>query len=337
MTHQQELDGRMKLQVQELNPASRSVVMFSSRESAEVLSEALHNTLQAAAGHAQVVHLLVNGNPALCDAMLARLQGGLAADSEVEVRLWNIPLGDKAHAWNQFFHHIWSGESLSFFVDGYVRPNHDALRLLADAVMADPHLLGGTGVPTVGRTARHLAQAMIRDGGFHGNLCCIKGSAIETFRERGFRIPLGMYRTDPLVAAVLCFSLDPAHHDWDVSRIHVHPRASWLTDEKRWWRWQDIRSAFKRVLRQQRGLLENQAVKQHLAHDRLKPETLPRTASDLVLAWQRQQPVAAATFMRRHPLTRWALNEMSQPREWGEEALHPICLWPDAGCPVNAA
>jgi hypothetical protein len=78
------------------------------------------------------------------------------------LRIWSIPLGDKANAWNQYIHHLWAGQELVFFIDGYVRLNSDAIELLGGAVQSDPQALGGSGVPTVGRSARALRHRFWR-------------------------------------------------------------------------------------------------------------------------------------------------------------------------------
>jgi len=100
------------------------------------------------------------------------------------LKVWSIHYGDKANAWNQYFHTIWSGEQLAFFTDGYVRLRPDALRLLGNAVMSKESVLGGSGVPSVGRTAKKLTAHMISAGGFHGNFCCVKGCVIYEFKLR---------------------------------------------------------------------------------------------------------------------------------------------------------
>ena len=49
-------------------------------------------------------------------------------------------------------------------------------------------------------------------------------------------------------------------------------------------------------------MLENRAVRQHLAVERRKPEALPRTAHTLVMDWVEQHPGEARALFRRHPL-----------------------------------
>ena len=37
------------------------------------------------------------------------------------MRVWHLPLRDKASAWNHFVHHLWPGADTTFILDGYAR------------------------------------------------------------------------------------------------------------------------------------------------------------------------------------------------------------------------
>lgn len=307
-----------------------AVVIFACRESLPQLQQTLDAALLSAASCA-VIHVLVNGNPALASALAQDLAQRQACAVKVEggpaVKVWAIPLGDKANAWNQSIHKLWAGETLVFFIDGYVRLNTNAVELLGPAVMANGHALGGSGVPTMGRTAKALRQDIITHSGFHGNFCCIKGDAIRQMRDRHIRLPVGLYRTDGLMRAILVYSLDPAQHGWDESRIHVHPEASWHIDPARWWRLQDLRAFFKRHFRQVRGTLENAALKDHLARRLCSPAELPATATELVLEWVKRCPDEFERLGQKQRLTKRALASIEAPRPGSEGDLAPQLVW----------
>lgn len=287
-----------------------ALVIFANRESLQQLHQTLTAALTSASSCA-VIHVLVNGNPALANAMAAELtvqQGnsGLALGNPA-VRLWSIPLADKANAWNQYIHELWSGEEIVFFIDGYVRLNADAVELLGTAVTANPQALGGTGVPTMGRSAKALRENMIVNTGYHGNFCCIKGSTIHQMRDKQIRLPLGLYRTDSLMGAFLCYALDPGSHIWEDYRIHVHPTASWQIDPAKWWRFKDLKAYVKRYFRQVRGRIENAAVAEHLANRRCSPAKLPATAQEMVLEWSEQCPDDARVLAQSSPVIRYVM------------------------------
>jgi hypothetical protein len=283
-----------------------AAVIFASRESAEVLGQTIAAARIAALQRADI-DVLINGNRALAAQVASHLAGQPQDAGAARVRIWSISVNDKANAWNQYVQRVWAGEEVAFFIDGYIRLNLDALTLLGDAVMARPEVLGGTGVPT-----RALHARIASEGGFYGNFVCLKGTVIAELRRRGIALPFGLYRVDSLMGAWVNFGLDPKTQGWNPNRIFAHPDASWKKDAPRWWRFNDIRAQFKRRLRQSRGVLENLAVRDLLSTRKQAPESLPATASALVLEWVARCPDEAASVLRWNPLVRRALEEIRQ-------------------------
>ena len=293
------------------------IVIFASRETLATLLKTLHAATAAAQGLANI-EVLVNGNLQLAADVVGHFRDAEAAVGEVvasasawpRVRIWSIPFGDKANAWNQYIHQIWVGEEIAFFVDGYVRLNADAVGLLGEAVKSDERALGGCGVPTTGRSAKALRHNLIVNTGFHGNFCCIKGQAMAQMRRSHISLPVGLYRTDALMGAFLCYAMNPATNVWEDHRILVHPTASWDVDLARWWRPRDLVAIFKRYGRQARGRLENKAIANHLAIRRLAPQALPGSATEMVLEWASRCPADLQSIISRDPLARWALRDI---------------------------
>lgn len=296
-------------------PESWAIVVFSARETPDQLFQTLQAAVVAAKSTG-CIDVLVNGNPALATtianrtATLARLPGPSPL-----LRVWSLTQGDKANAWNNYIHHIWQGERISFFIDGYVRLNPDAIELLGNAVASQPYVLGGTGVPSMGRTAPAMRAYMATHGGFHGNLCCIKGEVIRQLRHRNINLPFGLYRVDSLMGALLSFGLDPVRSNWDHHRILVHSDASWKTDPRYWWRLSDLSAQVRRILRQARGTLENAAVKNLFVVLKIQPEQLPATARSLVLQWLEENPEQARPILRKSILAKKALKDIQASAE----------------------
>lgn len=256
------------------------------------------------------------------------LQPYQSLGSRSVIRVWSIKLGDKAHAWNQYVHLVAPNAKLYFFVDGYVRMKLDALQLLDDGLVARAEALGATGVPTTGRTATVSRQRMLIEGGIQGNLFALKTQSMHALRQAHFNLPLGIYRTDATLGAVLAFGLDPSRNKWDLKgRVFVHPQATWTTSEKKWWRYAELNSQFKRMLRQSQGVLENEAVKDFLAVQRRAPRELPRTASELVLDWAKNHPDEVSALLWKTPLTRFALKKFLEPRDWTSADILPELIF----------
>jgi hypothetical protein len=284
-----------------------------SREPEHVASRILLH-VRASVPANSTIDVVVNGNAALAD-YLARHLETVPGSKAHAVRVWHIDFGDKANAWNQYIHRIWSGESVACFMDGYVRPLPEAITRLIAGAGQNGSSLGATGVPTVGRSASATRTLMQQNSGFHGNLCCIKAEALSGLRAAKIRLPLGLYRTDALMGAFLLFGLDPSRNGWDESRIAVIADASWETEPKRWWRVNDLISHWRRLVRQARGVFENQAAKELLAVRRAPPASLPSHASVLVREWAQRYPRKCAAMAIKHPLAvPWLVRGHSKPQ-----------------------
>ena len=307
-----------------------TVVIFACRESLTQLRQTL-DAARVSAASCAVIHVLVNGNQVLASTLVQELTQRQTASTKdaggPAIQVWSIPLGDKANAWNQYIHRLWAGEEIAFFVDGYVRLNPDAVDLLGRAVTANAQALAGTGVPTMGRSAKALRENMIVNTGYHGNFCCIKGDTVRELREKHIRLPVGLYRTDSLMGAILCYALDPSSHSWEDYRIHVHPTASWEIDEAKWWRWRDVRAAVNRHFRQVRGKLENAALTDHLANRQCSPAQLPATARELVLEWAMRHPNDFKRITRKNVLAKQALTAFQSAGLMPSHTIEPALVW----------
>jgi len=306
--------------------ADVGLVFFVAREQCDVIHQTLKAALQATPD-SKTIDILVNGNAKLALEIAQSLGSASALDFGKGVRVWSIPVGDKANAWNQYIHHIWNGEPIAFFLDGYVKVNPDALALLGSAVLANERALGGSGVPMQGRSAATLSNIMMSQGGFHGNLCCIKGVVIQKMRDLGIRLPVGLYRTDSLMGAFLAFNLNPADNAWDKDRIYIHPHASWRVVPSNVSWWAKMRGQWNRLLRQKRGDLENAAYREHLAVRKLPPASLPDRAREMVLQWLTECPEDAAKLLKGGVLRRRAVDQIKGQQSLGSAKLLPELIW----------
>lgn len=300
------------------------VAVFAARESPDVLRATLA-AIQLAAHISTTVDVLVNGNRDLAESTRDIILSLQKVDSFATFRLWFIALGDKAHAWNIYLHDIWPGAGLAYFVDGYARPNFDAFMRIEHALSSNKKALLGSGVPTRGRSAKKARAQQIESVGIHGNLFSIRAETMQSLRIVKFYLPLGIYRTDSTIGAVMKYSLDPTLNKWDPDRIVVESKASWDLDEKHWWRYSDLKGQLKRYVRQAQGDLENRAVRHHLSICRRAPQDMPRTISQLVDIWMSENPGEAASFLR-NPLRRHALKQIRKPRDWTLALLPPEAI-----------
>lgn len=314
-------------QIEVQNNMPWQIAVFAARESVATLVEVVQAIVVACAGHAARIDVLVNGNRQLAQALAQHFtMAPNSAGGGVRLCIWFIELGDKAQTWNVYVHRMYQGSGLVFFIDGYARPEANALNELALALSDDGHALAATGVPSCGRSADKLSKVMQRSGGIHGNLFALTSRAMDQIRRRGFRLPLGLYRTDALIGAAVNFGFDSENNEWDPSRIRVQPSATWEFKTLQWWRLVDLKTHIKRMGRQAQGELENLAVRDHLARRRQLPETLPTTARDLVLQWWQGESRPAWSDILRHPAWLLAIRRIREVRDWTHADLAPIAI-----------
>ncbi len=302
-----------------------AVSVFSSRESPATLVATIAAVRAACGDTPATIDVVVNGQRALADAMVPLL-ATMGASGGPTPRLWFVALGDKANAWNRYIEAIAPPAETYFFVDGYVRPEANSLARLAAALAADHDAWGASGVPSVGRSAARLREAMLAHGGLHGNLYALRRPVVDLFKARGFRIPLGLYRNDSLLSAVLMFGAAPDRHAWNPRRVAVVADATWDNDTLAPLAWRSAVTQWNRIRRQAQGDLENAAVRQHLSRERRPPEAIPRTAAALLERWRVVRPDEVRRLLR-HPLRRGAAARVAAPRDWsGSETPPELCF-----------
>jgi hypothetical protein len=321
----------------ENNFSGWSVAIIAARESITTLSRCIDAALIACDGRQAVIDVVINGNPILAQATAARVQEGGFARGAATLRVWSIPAGDKAHAWNQYVHDIWPGGDMVFFVDGYAEVRPDAFEALRRRLAAAPDALGVTGVPSAGRSAAGQREYMLRHGGFHGNMHALSGSALDTLRKKGIRLPLGLYRTDSLIGAALLLQLAPESNKWDTSRIVVAGDATWDVQGLASLTLKNVLSQVKRRLRQAQGELENRAVREHLSVRRLPLEQLPGTAHELVNRWVSEQRGQAWRMYLRNPFCLHAACKLRRGRDWSQAHTPPALLHSAGQYPAQRA
>jgi hypothetical protein len=303
-----------------------SIAIFAARESIATLAACIRSVLAACKDEGATIDVLVNGNPELADEAVKFINSLNRFDSKTTVRVWFIALGDKAHAWNEYVHRIWQVSAVTYFVDGYIMVEQNALSLLHTGLEDSTDALAAAATPTSGRTATALKDRMLKEGGIHGNLYAIRGSVIKTLKQKAFCLPRGIYRGDALLGAALSYNLEPARYRWDNGRIFAHVDATWLVAPNQWWKPKHVIAQFKRILRQNQGVLENLALREYLAVKKLAPTALPATVNDLVSRWIMEYPNQAKRVFIKRPLTRYAARKLRHERDWSAAALSPVLM-----------
>lgn len=276
-----------------------SLAVFASRDRFEAVVECISHLERACRGRA-CLDVLVNGNQNLALQLGNWLRTSEPIRGALRVRVWTMGPGDKAQAFNAYLHDVWPGAPLTYFVDGYVCVRPDALSSLATALDRRPGSCCACGVPTVGLSARRVRRRMQVEGGLHGNLFALTGSAMQGLRDRGFRLPAGLYRVDSTIGAAIAFGLDPSRHPWDPKKHIVNdPGAHWTRVAEATTLTGSVRRYLSRRQRQAQGDFENRAVSHFFARRRQPIGSLAPTVNKLVDAWAAEDPAACNELLGR--------------------------------------
>ncbi|WP_288378446.1 hypothetical protein [uncultured Massilia sp.] len=300
-----------------------AVAIIASRESIDTLVSTVRASL-AATPHSGLIDILVNGNADLAKDIAEWIATNVSA--RPHIRVWLFCQADKAHTWNEYVHRIWQSGRTAFILDGYARPRPNGLRQLAESLVRHPNAFGATGVPSSGRSAPALRALMLEKGGFHGNMHAIPAHAMAGLRAAGFRLPLGLYRTDSMISTVLMFGLDPTTQHWQSGRVVVNSDATWDVPGQSALTLQNVLSQLKRRLRQAQGDLENSAARFYFAVCRLPINQLPPTSRELVLNWIAAHPEQARRLYLKNPLCWHAALKMRRRQDWSAAKRLPTLL-----------
>jgi hypothetical protein len=306
-----------------------SVAIICSREEIDIVSSCIEAAVSACGTRSAAIDVLVNGNKKLAEEASALYAG--SKTQNCIVRVWYIPLGDKAHAWNEYVDKIWQCGSAAFFIDGYVQVRPDAFDTLSKSLSEKRDALAATGVPSSGRSAAKWREQMLAQGGLMGGMHVIAADVMSKLRKRKIRLPLGLYRTDSLIGAILMFSLDPTENAWDVSKVAVSAEATCDIPGLSALTFHNVRAQIKRLVRQAQGDLENSAMQQHLAIERRAPETLPVTNQELVRRWLGNHSAKAFKMFFKRPIRIYAVHKLNARRDWHLASESPILLSPNPG------
>lgn len=179
----------------------------------------------AAAGAAWRAHILVNGST---DHTLETAKSLAAADPRLVVH--ELPVADKANAWNDYVFRIAGDEETHVFLDGDVRPSANAFADLDRALKAAPLAYGAAALPAAGRSRRAWATRLFMNWYLSGNLYALTQTAIAAFRARNLRLPFGAKGEDGIVTYLLLTDLKGGEDDSHKERIVIADGASFEFD-----------------------------------------------------------------------------------------------------------
>lgn len=242
---------------------------------------------------------------------------------KIHLAVYFFPETDKANAINCFIHELREPADLYFFMDAYTKIAPGALEALAGELQRNRHAHMATGIPLNGRSAKSEAEATLRGRGVNGQLFAMKPSFADQLVEKNFRIPLGIYRGDPLLSSMAMHNLDALNSEWDLSRVAGVAGAGFEIAPLSPFRFSDIKRQFRREIRQARGRMENEAIKSIIY--RHNYSGLPEYASDMIKQWLEKNKFTPESLKERvfHHL---AVRELRTSRKLSDAGRVPRLL-----------
>ena len=277
----------------------------------------LSSIRQAIGSRRALVTLNLNGSTDDSDVVAQRS----ARECGLSLQVYRTHTADKSNALNQFIYTLREPAGMYVFVDGYVRIGPSALQGLDDCLASHPYAMAATGVALNGRTMRLATQKTLTEGGvLHGQLHALRPEFLERMVRQKIQLPLGTYYGDGLMGSLLNHNLDALGQPWDTNRIIGVGDATYEIAALSMFRPRDLRRQLRRKIRQMRGKLQNQAMKEIIYRHGFAG--LPGNADDLVRHHISEHGVPAVSLMDR-PFMALALRQIRVAREFDPAGLVP--------------
>lgn len=181
-----------------------SAVIFAHNE-ARRIGRCIDSVLAQTRQSAGKIHVLVNGSTDGTAGIVGRY-----SEAHPMVQAHELPLADKAAAWNHYVHDIAPFDvDIHFFIDGDVYLAPHALSALASDLDFHPAANAVSAMPVNGRDRAGWSQRMISYGRLAGGLYAVRGSWLQVLRTSSTRIPDGWIGEDLLLTCLAKGRLDP--------------------------------------------------------------------------------------------------------------------------------
>jgi glycosyltransferase involved in cell wall biosynthesis len=291
------------------------IAVFARNEEARI-GDCLTAIAKATDGVRVRIILIVNGS----SDGTAETAVGMARSLGHQASVYTIAFACKSHAMNVFIHDLRPAAKIYFFVDAttFVEPN--ALRALADALNGRSDISAVSGLPINGRAAARMRRDAMQSSKLFGQMFALKQSCLDELAMRGRRLPIGLYRCDGLFVGFICWETDGVAHERAMPRVATIAEAEWRIRPISWYRWNDAKAGFNRLVRQARGRLENQSWNPILWTQGFG--ALPRFADEMILDWLKTSRPRRESLPDRF-FTWLALRRIRRWRRPDEAALVP--------------
>ena len=201
-------------------PMTLSICIFAHNEERR-LPDCIGALDRAANGQAYQGHILLNG----CTDQTGAVAKSLAAIDQ-RLTVHELPIADKANAWNDYVFRVAPAAAAHIFIDGDITPSENAIAALAQTLRAHPQAYAAAALPASGRSRRQWTTKLYLERHLSGNLYALSSTALAAFRERALHLPFGAKGEDGLIAYLLLTDLNGGRNDSHDERIAVSDTAT---------------------------------------------------------------------------------------------------------------
>lgn len=164
------------------------------------------------------------------------------------IHVADIPLGDKANAWNHYVYERAPKARYHFFVDGDIRPTPISFKEICEALERDRYAHAGSALPQGGRRAAAWRERVLANHGMPGGFYCIRNGFLHRLRQAEVRLPIGLIGDDALVPILV--KTDLLEHSFlDPNRVIPCRNASFLYSSLSYWQPKDWHLYWRRRVR----------------------------------------------------------------------------------------
>lgn len=204
-----------------------SVCIFAHNE--QRLLPRTIGALEAAAGKRPFsAHILVNGSTDET-VHIARL----LAKADLRLTVHELPVADKANAWNRYVHDIAPNQAdihTHIFLDGDITPSAGSFAALADELAIAPRAYGAGALPITGRSRRSWSRRLLEKNYLSGNLYALTQTALDALLHADIKMPYGAKGEDGILTYLLLTDLQAGRDDTHTYRIINPPEATFQFD-----------------------------------------------------------------------------------------------------------
>lgn len=244
------------------DPLDWNVAVYCLNEAGR-LRGCLDSIVRALGSRRYVITALFNGTTDGGVEIAREAARRLAGQPGASIEIFRIATPDKANAINRFFHELRRPARLYAGIDGYVHIGAGSFTAMEQRLAEAPHALAMSGSAITGRSMRRFtAETLAQGGRLHGQFHALRPGFVEGVVARGIRLPIGLYFGDGLMNSMAAHNLDPMGTQWDNLRSQGASGAEYALPVLSPFSTSDIRRHFRRKVRQHRGRIQSQAIKE---------------------------------------------------------------------------